>query len=81
VIQSSFPHRPGWQDKKNVVFVILGGDSAKACPYNPLTAAEHGAKRRRTKQQATEIKKKFSISGFRIFGLKRRNSDQKEKRK
>jgi hypothetical protein len=28
-------------------------------PYNPLIAEERGAKRRRTKQQATEKQKKF----------------------
>jgi len=37
-------------------------------PYNPLIAEQRGAKRRQAKQQASEIKKKFSISGFQIPG-------------
>jgi len=81
VVWSSFPHYSPRRTKKFVVFVIKGGDRRKACPYNPPIAEERGAKRRRAKQQASEIKKQFSVSGFRIFGLNRRNSGQKEKRK
>jgi hypothetical protein len=56
------------------VLSFWGVYSQKGRPYNPLIAEERGAKRRQAKQQTTEIKKKFSVSGFRV-------SVQNEKRK
>ena len=49
--------------QKNVSFVIWGLPKHKTDPYNPPIAEERGAKRRRARQQASEIKSNF---GFRI---------------
>ncbi|WP_338721083.1 hypothetical protein [Devosia sp. XK-2] len=68
VVWSSFPHGQTGAEPENVVFVILGLPKRKSGPYNPPIAEERGAKRRRARRQASEIK---SIFGFRIssFGF------------
>jgi len=53
---------------KNVSFVIWGLPKCKTDPYNPPIAEERGAKRRRVRKQASEIKSnlgfRFSSFGF-----------------
>ena len=64
VLWSSFPH--GWigRGKKNDLFVKRGLPSRKVGDYNPPIAEERGARRRRVRKQASEIKSDFR---FQIF--------------
>jgi len=64
--RSSFPHGRNRPRRKMSFLSSRVVDSQKGRPYNPPIADDRGAERGQGQKQATEIKKQFSVSGFRV---------------